>query len=199
MRLNHAAPYCKTQGGFTLIEIIAGIVLLAVAMLVLTSALGPLYQRSSDPWHQVRAAELGQSFMNEIMARSFDEQSDRAGGEFRCDANPAVEPGATACSTPDLNGEWPSDPGELNRDQFDDVDDYHLYGANGAEVANAIAQQLTESYLNYQVLVTVGYDGNRNGILNEADPVERRAKLIRVEISTPSAEVIPFAAYKGNW
>lgn len=189
----------KAQTGFTLIEVIAGIVVLAVALVVLTSVLGPLYQRSSDPWHQVRAAELGQSFMNEIMARSFDEQSDRAGGEFRCDANPANEPGAMPCSLPDLNGEWPLDAGELGRDSFDDVDDYHLYGANGAVIANAIAQQLTESYLNYEVSVTVGYDGNLNGILNEADPAERLAKLIKLNITTPSGEVIAFAAYKGNW
>ena len=31
----------------------------------------------------MRAAELGQSFLNEIMARAFDEASDKAGGEFR--------------------------------------------------------------------------------------------------------------------
>jgi MSHA pilin protein MshD len=74
----------KTTKGFTLIEIIVGIVVLGVALMVITSALGPLYQRSADPWHQVRAAELGHSLLNEIMARSFDENSDRAGGEFDC-------------------------------------------------------------------------------------------------------------------
>jgi MSHA pilin protein MshD len=74
------------QAGFTLIEVIVGIVVLAIALTLITAVLGPLSQKSTEPWHQVRAAELGHSFLNEVMARSFDESSDRSGGAYRCDA-----------------------------------------------------------------------------------------------------------------
>lgn len=193
-------PSAKTKSpqGFTLIEVVAGIVVLAIAMLVLTSALGPLYQRSSDPWHQVRAAELGQSFLNEIMARSFDENSDRAGGEFRCyvDIDDEIEPGALPCTA---SSNFGVDSGETDRTSFDDVDDYHEYGADGSIIADVGETALADSYSSYQVNVTVAFDGNRNGVGNEVDTDESKAKLITVIVTTPSGERIPFSAYRGNW
>ena len=52
--------------GFTLIEIIIGIVVIAIVIAVVTAGMGPLFRQTVDPWQQVRAAELGQSLMNEI-------------------------------------------------------------------------------------------------------------------------------------
>jgi MSHA pilin protein MshD len=61
----------RGQSAFTLVEVVIGIVVLAIALVLITTALGPLYTKSTEPWHQVRAAELGHSFLNEVMARSF--------------------------------------------------------------------------------------------------------------------------------
>ena len=69
----------KPARGVTLIELIAGIVVLAISLTLITSVLGPLSIKSADPWHQVRAAELGHSLMNEILGKSFDEHSNRSG------------------------------------------------------------------------------------------------------------------------
>lgn len=208
-------PYSLTQG-FTLIEIIVGIVVLAIALLVITASLGPLYKQSTDPWHRVRAAELGHSFLNEILARSFDENSDRAGGNYRCDAS--AEPGSVACTTPVLSAGslvFPSDPlncsGNSCEDRlsFDDVDDFDGFSSDGGAIANIIDNSLLASYRNYGVAVRVGYDGDMDGSINNQsctlapDPYlfckERQLKLIVVSITTPSGETIDFSAYRGNW
>ena len=70
--------------GFTLIELIVGIVLLAVA---LTGILGLLINQAPqavDPVQQVRAAQLAQRLSGEILQKSFDEHSDHNGGRYRC-------------------------------------------------------------------------------------------------------------------
>jgi MSHA pilin protein MshD len=209
----------KHSAGFTLIEMIIGIVVLAIALVVITGALGPLYKRSSDPWHQVRAAELGQSFLNEIMARAFDEASDKAGGEFRCDAHVGVEPepGATACNNSLLLSNAPvlacseqlscEDTGgcsawreEAERASYDDVDDFHAYVGTGADIANVLGSgdpdaALASYYQSYKVCVDVRYAGNELPGISST----RKAKKVTVSIVTPSGEEVNFSAYKGNW
>ncbi|WP_219598248.1 type IV pilus modification PilV family protein, partial [Aeromonas salmonicida] len=72
------------ERGFTLIELIVGIVLLAVA---LTGILGLLINQAPqavDPVQQVRAAQLAQRLSGEILQKSFDENSDHNGGRYRC-------------------------------------------------------------------------------------------------------------------
>ncbi|WP_287832202.1 type II secretion system protein, partial [Idiomarina sp.] len=76
-----AVKELKPQRGFTLIEIIAGIVVVGIITLVVTAGMGPLFKQSVNPWQQVRAAELGQSLINEILSRRFDENGSSAGGE----------------------------------------------------------------------------------------------------------------------
>ncbi len=50
--------------GFTLIELIVGIVVLSISFSLLTTLILPLSEKSAEQLHQVRAAELGQSMMN---------------------------------------------------------------------------------------------------------------------------------------
>ena len=64
----------RRNRGVTLIELIIGIVVLAISLSIITAVLGPLYIKSADPWHQVRAAELGQGLMNEILGKAFDKK-----------------------------------------------------------------------------------------------------------------------------
>ncbi|WP_427980905.1 type IV pilus modification PilV family protein, partial [Agarivorans sp.] len=70
----------RVAAGFTLIELIVGIVVMAIALVVISSFLVPQARRSIEPVYQFRAAELGSSLMNEILSKSFDEQSDHTGG-----------------------------------------------------------------------------------------------------------------------
>ena len=194
------------QAGFTLIEVIVGIVVLAIALTLITAVLGPLSQKSTEPWHQVRAAELGHSFLNEVMARSFDESSDRSGGAYRCDAT--SEPGAIPCTTPVLNNgqyRFPKDPlGCIgasceSRDNFDDVDDFDGFTATGDAITNILGLNLTGLYNGYQVAIDVVYDGDFDNNPNEGGAAERLAKRITVTVTTPGGQQFRFAAYRSNW
>lgn len=198
----------QQQAAFTLIEVIIGIVVLAIALVVITGALGPLYQKSADPWHQVRAAELGHSFLNEVMARSYDEQSDRSGGQYRCDATTEA-PTAVSCTSfnngpcdsfgPDPIGICPGTSTFENREAFDDVDDFHGFNASGDAITNILSSNLTGLYTGYQVQINVVYDGNFNNIPNENGAEERLAKRITVTVTTPGGEAFRFSAYRSNW
>ena len=66
--------------------------------------------RSVEPMLQIRAAELGQSLMDEILAKPFDELTPLGG-----------YPPCSSCSA-SLGKE-----GTEARDDYDDVDDYNYY------------------------------------------------------------------------
>ncbi len=72
------------QQGFTLIESIVAMVIIAIAMVTLISFLYPQIERSATPHYQTRAAHLGQSLLSQILARGFDHNSDFDGGKKRC-------------------------------------------------------------------------------------------------------------------
>ncbi|WP_233079807.1 type IV pilus modification PilV family protein [Rheinheimera soli] len=205
----------QQQAAFTLIELVIGIVILAIALTIITGVLGPLYQRSTDPWHQVRAAELGQSFMNEIMARSFDENSDKAGGDYRCGATPSIEPGATSCTVMPNIAEpiackdqvaqgrmcsggscWGPELNETARDDYDDVDDFHGFVGTGLSLLNILGTSLQDEYLNYKVCIDVRYAGDE---LTGNTTDINTAKKITVSVVVPSGQQIDFSAYRSNW
>lgn len=175
----------KRQRGFTLIEIIAGIIVVGIITLVVTAGMGPLFRQSVDPWQQVRAAELGQSLINEILSRRFDENGSSAIGEARCG-----EPGVSCTSLP---ANCPTDPSamtfreEADRTEFDDVDDYHCLELSGPDVADTLAQSLTDDYRGFTLQVRVSYQ--------QPDTLKR----IVVSVNTPQQQTIEFAALRGNW
>ena len=185
---------CK-HAGFTLLELIVGVVVLGIALLMISSILGPMYIRSSEPWQQVRAAELGHSLMNEIMARSFDENSSRGATLLRCgETVSGVSAGNCLAAIPvcPLTG-MSSATEEASRDLYDDVDDFHCFRGNGAAVSNILNQSLADSYLNFQVEVRVSYAGADLGLTNQS------VKRVDIRVVLPSGETIPFSSYKGNW
>ena len=112
------------QQGFTLIETIVGIVVLSIAFSIFTTLIFPLANQSAEQVHQIKAAELGQSMINEILAKAFDENSEMSGGYYRCgeDQNNDGEIKSAdneTCSTVLTNEEG------NERELFDDVDDYN--------------------------------------------------------------------------
>jgi len=173
-----------TQKGFTLIEIIIGIVMLSISLSIVATLIAPAEEKSADQILQVKAAELGQSLLNDISSRAFDENSDMAGGLIRCG-----EPDAT--TNPCTNeANFGPDTGEGNRSLFNDVDDFHLYQNH----FNANNQNLHQGYTNFDLLVEVTYDGLSIGLAdNEA------AKKITVTVTTPLGTAIKFATHKANF
>lgn len=169
----------KQSKGFTLIEIVVGLVVIAIVTLVVTAGMGSLFRQTVDPWQQVRATEIGQSLMNEIMARRFDENSNVGNQYVRCgeyDANDEK----IECTLPINLG---PDNGESQRKQFDDVDDYHDLRLNGAELSGSSPNR----YNGFEASVRVTY--------KEKDKLKR----ITVIVTTPQGESIEFSAIKGNW
>lgn len=170
--------------GFTLIELIAGIVIFAVAISAMTSILFPHATKSVDPIYQVRAAELGQSLLNEIMGKAFDENTDYSSGT-RCGEVP------TKPCTP--AGRLGPEDGETVAD-YDDVDDYDDYDQSKAQLDSASAY--SNLYKNFRFKVTVNYDGSYSGAQNNNITFAKRVDIV---ITTPGGEEIRFAAYKANF
>lgn len=183
----------KTQQGFTLIELVIGMTVMVVAIGFMMAAMLPREKQSADQIHLIRAAELGQSLMNEITSKAFDENTDRAGGLVRCN-----ETGGIACTAYD---ELQAEAGET-RANFDDVDDF-----NGLTNLNdALGGDIAAQYNGFNVNIDVAYDNNFDGTFdvgsddysgNSITNVNL-AKRITIRVTTPLGTPIVFANYKAN-
>jgi MSHA pilin protein MshD len=183
--------YFKHSRGFTLVELVIGMVVLAIALTLITSVLGPMLRNSSETWQQVRAAELGHSLMNEITSRAFDENSPRGTNALRCN-----QAGASACiaSIPACPASGMSTATEeSSRELYDDVDDFHCLRVSGAQLTNILNESLASSYAEYQLSVVISYAGTDLALANTL------MKRIDIQITTPGGDVLAFRSYKGNW
>ena len=179
MPINFIKPLTNRQQGFTLIEVIIGIVTMSIALSVITTLLLPTATQSAEQIHQIRAAELGQSLMNEIIGKAFDENSDMSGGKDRC--------GEAAFDNCTSNANLGPD-GEAGVAQFNDVDDYH--GVTQDDLT------LNNLYQGFTVDVSVCNDSDYDGSCTGDN---QTAKLITVTISDSSKNPITFAIYKANY
>ncbi len=102
----------KPTSGFTLIEIVIVIVFISIAMVGVLSAYTNAMRNSATPMHQIRAIELAQAYMEEILSKRFDETSGQ-GGLPRCGSS---DTGSLACTSA---GNFGADSGET-RSLFDD-------------------------------------------------------------------------------
>ncbi|MCP1338717.1 type II secretion system GspH family protein [Idiomarina sp. M1R2S28] len=182
--------------GFTLIEVVVGLVVIAIVTLVITVGMGSVFRQTEDPWQQVRAAELGQSLMNEIMSRKFDEMNTST---LRCsmDSEPCTNPlPPSEASCPavgeDLPNVDPIDPDTPTiletRSEFDDVDDFNCLGITLTGLNNVFGNNIElDFYRGFSAEVRV---------FNVTDD---KLKQIDVVIITPQDERIKFSAQRGNW
>ena len=199
--------------GFTLIELIVGIVLLAIA---LTGILGLLVNQAPqavDPVQQVRAAQLAQRILGEMLEKSFDEHSDHNGGRFRC-GETAGTPAVTYPACTDSANYGP-DSGETRPYQFNDVDDYQTSAICAATKeppscdgdwvpANYFSthsgQKSGESeYLNFWIRIRVTADD-----LGQAPPpcthgIPCVGKRLELTVRLPDGGEVDFALYRGNY
>lgn len=191
----------KTEiSGFTLIELVIGIVVLSLSFTVLFQMILPTATQGATQIHQIRASELGQSLMSEIMGKAFDENSDMIGGELRCgedvDQDGIIGTIGTAeqtCSTT-LENEEGND-----RSLFDDVDDYNYYSNNSIiedSLNSGTDTDLSELYKGFTVNIDVINDGNYDG---SSDNINNIAKLITITVTTAEEVEITFSSYKFNF
>ncbi|MBA2800449.1 prepilin-type N-terminal cleavage/methylation domain-containing protein [Aeromonas veronii] len=201
------------ERGFTLIELIVGIVLLAVA---LTGILGLLINQAPqavDPVQQVRAAQLAQRLAGEILQKSFDENSDHNGGRYRCGETFNGQfygdcscPAGVTCSqkppAPAMTGWQPSlygPDGEPAPYAYNDVDDFDTAG-NWQKASwftqTSLVVNGDDEYRNYQVRIVVTPD---NLFGSSGPKAESIGKRIDLQIKLPDGSVLDFSFYRGNY
>ncbi|PMH39887.1 hypothetical protein BCU68_07255 [Vibrio sp. 10N.286.49.B3] len=179
----------KRTLGFTLIESIVVMVIMAIAMITLTSLLFPQIERSADPHYQTRSVALGQSLMDQILSKNFAANSGADGGAVRCGENGLV------CA---------SSSGSLT---FDGIDDYQgcWYGSDitqcsdyPAEPQNELSMLFEDSYQQYK---------NMHVLIN-IELVEATSELVasddmmkKITLTVKASRHIEFEliAYRGNY
>ena len=185
----------RFNDGFTLIELVIGIMVFAIALSLFMTLIVPQARQSVEPILQVRATELAQSLMSEIVSKSFDENSSRNGELTLCNENTCTP---SSKLRPE-NGE--------SRATYNDVDDYNGLGlAPGENINNALGQAITLDgqllYEGFTLRVTVYYDDDMNGIDDAIDTgaiYTGNTKFIRIIVTTPSGEHINFSSYRSNY
>ncbi len=183
----------KTKG-FTLVELVVGMVVLSIALVMLTSMLFPQADRAAETLHRVRSAELAHSVMNEIWGKRYDQNTNPNGGVPACDAKARSDLGLPAGEKCTVPGNLGPDTGE-NRNSYNDVDDYHGLNQNSLMLNAATSTDTYASrYPNYLLAVAVTYSNtlDLNGKLI-------KAKLITVTVTTPSGEQIVYNAVRSNY
>lgn len=194
----------KSLAGFTLVEMVATIVVLGIALVGISGMVSLGSSSSADPLVQTRAIALGHAYLDEIMGRRFDERSAASGldpcygfaGGDRCTEQ--ILPGPLPQGCDSVLGRDGGEPSG-DRDKYDDVDDYNGLvegdGVSGAPIRDAEGDTRAE-YENYHVAVAVRYAGD--------DAVFglhcTNAKLITVTITTrDQGDGWKFSAYKANY
>jgi len=172
----------KAQQGFTLIELIVGIVVFSISLAIVSTLITPAEEKSADNVLQIKASELGQSLMNDIISRAFDDNSDMSGGRVRCGEPDAITNPCTAV----LGAEG----GETNRNLYDDVDDFHGF----EDQVNSTDDSLDGGYAQFDIEVSVIYAGVDLGLADNT-----LAKRITVTVTTPLGTAIEFTSHKANF
>ena len=188
------------NAGFTLIELVVGIVVFSVALVMLASVIMPQTRKGIDPIWQVRAVTLGQSLLNEIGSKAFDESSITSNGRQACDSSPA-------CTASGNLG-----PDEGARNAFDDIDDFDGLVLSGSDIANAsetnLSVETTKLFQGFTAEISVFYDANYDGINDDdldqdgnldSGTLVANQKRIEVIVITPEGEKIPFSTYRNNF
>lgn len=193
----------KSQGGMTLIEMVIAIVLMGIAMIAYTSFLVPQLRDSATPHYQTRAAALAQSFMSQILARGFDDNSDFDGGLIRCD-----EIGAPSCSAPNDLG---PDAGETLPSHFNDVDDYigcwstpttasKCVGESRGSISDILGDDSGDRYKNFRVEVDVAY---YDVTASTSAPTKSGGitpyKKVTLTIYSSNTQPLSLTAFRGNY
>ncbi len=110
----------KKVRGFTLIEIIIGIVVLSIALTGGLSLLISQVDAYRDPLIKEKSVQIAKRVVHEIQIRAYDEKSDIGGGIFRC----SETVGGISLGDCSAEAEYGTDRGERMLDTLDDVDDF---------------------------------------------------------------------------
>lgn len=181
--------------GFTLIESIIAMVVMGIAMVMLFTLFFPRVEDSGRAQYLTRGSALGQSVMNTILSRSFDENSDPSGGIYRCDETDADGEDNPCSDT------LQADADETTASDYDDVDDYvgcwsQPAGNSCSDLKDLIYN--AEQYTNFTVNVDVE-KANPAAVITGQPTNTQIMKKITITISSQRYESFKMVAYRGNY
>ena len=168
------------QKGFTLIESIVAIVLMAFLMIGFSSLLAPQAVLTADSLTQQRGAQLASIIFQEMYSRPFDENNNEV--SERCIYSTVA--GSTACSTT-LGSEG------NDRDDFDDYDTGNVFVS-----VQALGVGLTGPYLDFQVNIAVDYVDDSWATVSSATPTKHARITVR---KGNNGQQVEFDAYRSNF
>jgi MSHA pilin protein MshD len=176
--MRHMSPLGRKHAmkGFTLMELVVGMLVMGIAITMMTSMLFPQADRAAKTLHRVRSAELAHGILNEIWGKRFDQNTNANGGVPACGI-----PLGLPCSLEDDFGP----DGTETRQQFNDIDDYN--GLKHTDFMLNSTQSYEDFYPNYRLEVIVGLGTVAN------------TKLITVKVTTPDGETITYQALRSNY
>lgn len=172
------------QGGFSLVEMVVVIVVLALGLAGVTLVINRTVLQSPEALVQTRAMEIAQAYLDEIIAKRFDENSGQ-GGLPRCDSTDTNAQGCGASLGPD-------NPPETSRALYDDVDDYH--GLSHSPPRALATGSALGNYSGFDVSVEVVLAGTELGYSDNA-----RAKRVTVTVATARGNRYAVSAYRINF
>ncbi|GAA6134681.1 type II secretion system protein [Oceaniserpentilla sp. 4NH20-0058] len=161
--------------GFTFVEMLIAIVILAIALSTLTSSLSTSIVQGTAPIIEAKAQSLMQGYLDEILPLNFDDQTPQGGGEVALAQSPCT-----------ISNEGQS------RNQFDDVDDYG--GINDQPPVLLQSGFDTTQYTDFAVTINVECAGLELG-LSENHLVKR----ITVSVTSSNSLQRRMSAYRGNF
>ncbi|QUM82766.1 type II secretion system protein [Moritella sp. 5] len=182
-------PKTRHQRGFTLIEIVVGMVVLAISLVIVTGIFLPQANNTVTSMYQIKATALGKRIMDQVLLRYYDENIVSSAGFIRCDE-------VKLCST-DLGTEGSEVRSTPNN--FNDVDDYNIYcGDRPNYDPSAALAYFTSEYPGYGLQICVSFAADKFDP-NLTSGGIYVAKRIRVTIFMPNDESIELTSFKGNY
>lgn len=166
----------RRQRGVTFIELVAAIVIIAVASLGLTLAVGGAVGRSADPMIEVQATAIARAYLEEAALAGFCDP------EYDPDGDPATGCRQECVASPCASGcGGASFAAEGNRARYDDVCDYDGLADDGARDRRGIALPELAAY---EVRVGVRDSGVALGTPALASDA---GQAVRIEVSVDHA------------
>jgi MSHA pilin protein MshD len=182
----------NNKAGFTLIEIVVGIIVLAVSLTIVSSIFLPQANKTITPMYQIKATALGKRIMDQVLIRYYDDAMASTGGYIRCGETIA---GVTINCSSKLG----LDTGEIRSQPngFNDVDDYHVYCDDQADYNRTAALGFfTNDYPGYGLRICVALAAQKFGGNDGDNDV---AKRVQVTVFMPNSDTITLSSFKGNY
>ncbi|SHI05612.1 type IV pilus modification PilV family protein [Ferrimonas marina] len=162
----------RRLAGFTLVEMVVGMVVLAIALVLIATLLFPLGERAALSVHRAKSAQLGQAVLAQMAGRRVDRDTPAGGGRIAslscCDQDSSV---CAQSGTAPADWTW--------------LDQFHGYqGTPQALLGNDHYQQFTLA-IQVQCLSDSAWpDG---------------VKAVDLSVTAPDGEVFLFTQLRGNY